>query len=210
MDHLRRSLDVMAVMSLRSIAEPRAQKQELKMSYWLVIDLEATTEEGGWPVAEMEIIEIGASLVNQDGREIDHFERFVRPVRRPLLTSFCRDLTHIQQHLIDSALTLPAVWPQFERWISQYRAKLVGWTSWGDYDREQLQQEWQKHGLASELAILPHINLKQRFAKARHLQKPCGLNAALQLAGMHFNGQQHRALSDARNTARLLPLVIPG
>lgn len=180
------------------------------MSYWLVIDLEATTEEGGWPVAEMEIIEIGASLVNKDGREIDHFERFVRPVRRPLLTTFCRELTHIQQHLIDSASTLPAVWPQFERWIGQYRAKLVAWTSWGDYDHQQLQQEWQQHRLASELASLPHINLKQRFAKARHLQKPCGLNAALQLAGMHFNGQQHRALSDARNTARLLPLVIPG
>jgi len=26
---------------------------------------------------------------------------------------------------------------------------------------------------------------------------------------MQFNGQQHRALEDARNTARLLPLVLP-
>ncbi|MES2081824.1 MAG: exonuclease, partial [Pseudomonadota bacterium] len=24
-----------------------------------------------------------------------------------------------------------------------------------------------------------------------------------------FNGQQHRALEDARNTARLLPLILP-
>jgi len=203
-------LDVTAVIWLRSRALPQVTKQELKMSYWLVIDLEATTEEGGWPVAEMEIIEIGASLVNQDGREIDHFERFVRPVRRPLLTPFCRELTHIQQSFIDSASTLPAVWPQFERWIAQHRERLVAWTSWGDYDRQQLQQDWRQHQLTSELATLPHINLKQRFAKARHLQKPCGLNTALQLAGMHFNGPQHRALSDARNTARLLPLVMPG
>lgn len=56
------------------------------MPHWLVIDLEATTDEGGWPVSEMEIIEIGASLVNRDGREVDHFQRFVRPLRRPLLT----------------------------------------------------------------------------------------------------------------------------
>lgn len=34
---------------------------ELPMDKWLVIDLEATTDEGGWPVADMEIIEIGAS-----------------------------------------------------------------------------------------------------------------------------------------------------
>ena len=192
-------------MALRQVME-----QEFEMSYWLVIDLEATTEEGGWPVAEMEIIEIGAAVVNQDGREIDHFERFVRPVRRPLLTPFCRELTRIQQRFIDGASTLPTVWPQFERWIGQYRARLVAWTSWGDYDRQQLEQEWRLHQLTSELAALPHVNLKQRFASARHLQKPCGLNTALQLAGMHFNGQQHRALSDARNTARLLPLVIPG
>jgi len=26
---------------------------------------------------------------------------------------------------------------------------------------------------------------------------------------MHFCGQQHRALEDARNTARLLPLSLP-
>ncbi|HEY6610578.1 MAG TPA: exonuclease, partial [Pseudomonas sp.] len=30
------------------------------MKHWLVIDLEATTDDGGWPIEEMEIIEIGA------------------------------------------------------------------------------------------------------------------------------------------------------
>jgi inhibitor of KinA sporulation pathway (predicted exonuclease) len=38
------------------------------MPHWLVIDLEATTDEGGWPVTEMEIIEIGASLVDRGPR----------------------------------------------------------------------------------------------------------------------------------------------
>lgn len=52
-------------------------------------------------------------------------------------------------------------------------------------------------------------NLKQRFGEVRQLPRPVGLNAALQLAGMSFQGQQHRALEDARNTARLLPLVLP-
>ena len=49
------------------------------MPHWLVIDLEATTDEGGWPVTEMEIIEIGATLVDRAGREQDHFQRFVKP-----------------------------------------------------------------------------------------------------------------------------------
>jgi len=60
------------------------------MPHWLIIDLEASTDDGGWPVTAMEIIEIGATLVNRQGRELDHFQRFVRPLRRPLLTPFCR------------------------------------------------------------------------------------------------------------------------
>ncbi|GAB0064003.1 hypothetical protein IBA8401_50350 [Pseudomonas syringae] len=79
----------------------------------------------------------------------------------------------------------------------------------GDYDRQQLEEEWRQHHLDSALSSMPHVNLKQRFAQARHLQKPMGLNSALQLAGMQFSGQQHRALVDARNTARLLPLILP-
>ena len=72
------------------------------MGHWLVIDLEATTDDGGWPVTEMEVIEIGASLVTREGREVDHFQRFVKPRRRPQLTPFCRELTHISQADVDA------------------------------------------------------------------------------------------------------------
>ncbi|QAY87329.1 exonuclease domain-containing protein [Pseudomonas arsenicoxydans] len=179
------------------------------MPHWLVIDLEATTDDGGWPVTEMEIIEIGATLVDRKGREVDFFQCFVRPLKRPLLTPFCRELTHITQANVDAAQTLSEVWPSFEQWLGQHQSVLEGWASWGDYDRKQLLQEWQRLQLASALGSVPHMNLKQRFAKARRLERPLGLNAALQLAGMQFNGQQHRALEDARNTARLLPQVLP-
>lgn len=177
------------------------------MRNWLVIDLEATTEEGGWPVEDMEIIEIGASLVAADGHELDHFQRFVRPLRRPCLTSFCRELTHISQTNVDSAATLATLWPQFERWLAPHLGNLAGWASWGDYDRRQFELEWQRHDLHSSLRQLPHSNLKQRFAEARQLKRAVGLHTALQLAGLTFQGQQHRALEDARNTARLLPLI---
>lgn len=179
------------------------------MQHWLVIDLEATTEEGGWPLEQMEIIEIGASLVNRLGHEVDHFQRFVRPQRRPLLTGFCRQLTHISQEQIDSAAPLPMVWAQFERWLGHHQPQLAGWGSWGDYDRKQLELEWQRHNLNSLISQVTHLNLKQRFAEARQLQRAVGLKSALQLAGLQFNGQQHRALEDARNTARLLPLLLP-
>lgn len=179
------------------------------MPHWLIIDLEATTEEGGWPVEEMEIIEIGASLVTASGHEVAHFQRFVRPQRRPCLTAFCSELTHITQAQIDSAAPLSHIWPQFEQWLAPHQPRLIGWGSWGDYDRRQLLQEWHQHELDSSLAKLAHHNLKQLFAEKRQLNRAVGLNSALQLAGLQFQGQQHRALEDARNTARLLPLIFP-
>lgn len=180
------------------------------MPHWLVIDLEATTDDGGWPLEEMEVIEIGASVVTRAGREVDHFQRFIRPQRRPLLTPFCRQLTRITQANIDTGAPMTVVWEQFERWLGQHLPKLEGWASWGDYDRKQLEQEWRQKQLGSALLQLPHMNLKQQFAQARQLRRALGLKSALQLAGMQFSGQQHRALEDARNTARLLPLVLKG
>lgn len=109
------------------------------MPHWLVIDLEATTEEGGWPVEEMEIIEIGASLVAEaDGRELDHFQRFVRPQRRPLLTAFCRELTHITQANVDAAAPCmrsgrnsSAGWPSTARaWPAGPAGATTTVTSW--------------------------------------------------------------------------------
>ena len=179
------------------------------MGYWLVVDLEATTEEGGWPLEDMEIIEIGASLVSTSGHEVDHFQRFVRPARRPQLTRFCRELTHISQANVDTAAPLTGIWPQFERWLLSHQPHLVGWASWGEYDRRQFEQDWQKYQLVSCLSLIPHLNLKRRFAETRQLARPVGLTTALQLAGLQFSGKQHRALTDARNTARLLPLVLP-
>lgn len=179
------------------------------MGHWLVIDLEATTDEGGWPLRDMEIIEIGATLATHDGHEITHFQRYVRPLRRPCLTSFCKELTHIDQARINSAHTLAQLWPSFERWLQAQGAQLAGWASWGDYDRRQLEQEWQTQELQSCLQRLPHLNLKQCFASRRQLLRPVGLNMALTLSGMQFHGRQHRALEDARNAARLLPLALP-
>jgi inhibitor of KinA sporulation pathway (predicted exonuclease) len=179
------------------------------MPHWLVIDLEATTDEGGWPLEEMEIIEIGATLVNAAGHEVEQFQRYVRPERRPHLTHFCRELTHISQADVDAAAPWPSVWAQFEHWLNAHPTPLAGWASWGEYDRRQIEQQVNAQGVENCLSQVEHLNLKKRFAEARQLPRQVGLKKALSLAGLQFQGQQHRALTDARNTARLLPLVLP-
>ena len=182
------------------------------MRHWLVIDLEATTDLGGWPTEEMEIIEIGAVIVDEQGRELSSFQSFVQPTRRPQLTAFCRELTHIRQDDVEGAPTLGQLQPGFDAWLRPHLPHLQGWLSWGDYDRQQFEVEWRRQRLDSCLARLPHFNLKKLFHrqfKSLAGPKRVGLNRALELSGLQFHGTQHRGLDDARNIARLLPGTLP-
>ena len=173
------------------------------MPHWLVIDLEATTDEGGWPVTDMEIIEIGATLVDRKGRELDQFQRFVRPSRRPLLTPFCRELTHITQANIDAAQPLGEVWPAFERWLGQHHTRLEGWASWGDYDRRQFERVCKDAGVGYPFGI-SHLNIKTLFAIAHGLEHEIGLDMAYAQLGLTMEGTHHRGVDDAWNIAGLL------
>lgn len=182
------------------------------MKHWLVIDLEATTDDGGWPTDEMEIIEIGAVVVDEHGCERGRFQSFVRPTRRPHLTAFCRQLTHITQQDVDGAPTLMQLQASFEPWLQHHLSTLQGWLSWGNYDRQQFETEWRRQHIVSVLASLPHFNLKKLFNrqfKSSTGRKQVGLNRALEIAGLQFCGTQHRGLDDALNIARLLPLTLP-
>ena len=75
----------------------------------LIIDLEATcTDDGSIAPEQMEIIEIGACWATDEGSVVDEFQAFVRPMERPELTEFCRQLTHISQADVDAAELFPA------------------------------------------------------------------------------------------------------
>src|SRR5262245_24192584 len=71
------------------------QSMRITNDYYLSIDVEATCSDvGEVPRHEMEIIEIGAVMQCSRTFEIQsEFQAFVRPVRNPVLTDFCTELT---------------------------------------------------------------------------------------------------------------------
>jgi inhibitor of KinA sporulation pathway (predicted exonuclease) len=176
----------------------------------LVIDLECTCSDETTPVAEqvapeaMEIIEIGAVIATLRGEVLDRFGRLVRPTERPVLTDFCSKLTSIQQADVETAAPLDRVLGQLSRWLDGHRPGLIGWGSWGAFDCRQFERECARKGLANPLALLPHTNLKQRFAKRRKIQQ-VGMQRALLMVGLYPLGTHHRGLDDALNIARLVP-----
>ena len=168
----------------------------------IIVDVEATCcDDGSFPREEMEIIEIGAVAFQVATGEITgEYQSFIRPVRNPQLTTFCRELTGICQKDVDVADDFPAVMVPFSKWLSQFEE--YDFCSWGFYDRSQFEQDCAFHSVTYPFTG-PHRNLKLEFSEALGVKKRFGVGRALRKLGLEFEGTPHRGLDDARNIARI-------
>ena len=171
--------------------------------YFLVIDLEATCdEERRIPSRQMEIIEIGAVLVDGGTLEpVGELQTFVKPVRHPILTPFCTRLTSITQADVAGAPGFPQALRQLARFIEGRDALFC---SWGDYDRNQFDLDARHHRVPLPFGGR-HLNLKKRFSAELGEETRYGMAGALRRVGLTLRGTHHRGIDDARNIARLLP-----
>ena len=179
-----------------------------RYNYYLVVDLEATCcdKQATIKQTEMEIIEIGAVMVEAENLNIiDEFQSFIKPIRHPILTEFCKSLTSISQTQVDLAPTYPEAIALLKKWLSGYSNGVFG--SWGDFDRKQFQQDSNFHRVPFPIAY-PHVNLKQLFSEKQGLRKRYGMAKALQMVGLPLEGTHHRGIDDARNIAKLLPYIL--
>jgi inhibitor of KinA sporulation pathway (predicted exonuclease) len=188
-----------------------AQKISLgHFAHLLVVDLEATCwTDARWPRSDMETIEFGAALVDMAHLTIlDARSWFIRPRVHPELSAFCIDLTGITQAEVNRGISFEELQGELTAWLVPYRERL-GWASWGNYDRYQLEADAARLGLRPPLADTPHVNLKKCFAKCHRIKgtRP-SVRRAMELCGLTFEGRPHRGVDDARNIARLLPWLL--
>lgn len=173
----------------------------------VIVDVEATCcDDSSFPRHQMEIIEIGAVAVeSKTGQVISDYETFIRPVRNPTLTDFCRGLTTITQEQVDSADDYPTAMKPFRKWLSSLGD--YDFCSWGFYDRRQFEQDSEFHSVGYPFAG-PHRNVKIEFSEAIGSKKKMGVGGALRYLGLKFEGTPHRGIDDARNIARIYREVI--
>lgn len=170
----------------------------------LVIDLEATCSDDESIMGEaMEIIEIGACWVNEEGEVLEVFQSFVRPTQHPILTKFCTELTTITQDQVDGAPTFDQIAPLFEQFAQLHQSSQSMWCSWGNYDKRQFQYDSVRHKVPNPVEHLEHVNLKALFAKSRKI-KQVGMTKALSILGIEHHGVPHRGLDDALGVAKIL------
>ena len=78
--------------------------------------------------------------------------------------------------------------------------------TWGAYDLVQLNIDCASHGMPAFSPSL-NLNLKEAFKVSRKLRKKVGLRKALEISNISYEGNHHRALDDAKNTAKLLAFI---
>lgn len=168
----------------------------------LVIDLEATCWEGSAPEGMYnEIIEIGISGVNSKTRNIEFKDSIIVKPENSEISEFCTNLTTLTQEFVDkNGVTLQEAFNILE---SRYRSRSRVWSSWGEYDKNQISKECELKGLKNPMHRV-HFNLKTLFCVMYALSKEVGVAKALDRMGMKFEGTHHRGDDDAYNIARIL------
>ncbi len=153
----------------------------------------------------MEIIEIGSVVIDQDAlKPLSEFQSFIRHIRHPQLTAFCKELTSIKQHNVNDAPEFTSVLSEFNNWINQFESPVF--CSWGYYDKKQLIQDCNFHHVDYPFTD-KHINIKEQFASNMGLKKGVGLGKALNMMNLKFQGKAHRGIDDARNMSRLAKFI---
>lgn len=167
----------------------------------LVIDLEAScwsSRADPRQGTENEIIEIGCVVTDDEYNTLDEFQTFVKPVRNPILTDFCVELTSITQDLVDKAPLFAEAMLNFQTSIFLTFGKRLDqfhFCSWGNYDRNQFAKDCEYH--KTHYPFGPHKNVKKEVAKKLG-RKPMGCAKAAAFLDIPFAGTHHRGIDDAR------------
>jgi inhibitor of KinA sporulation pathway (predicted exonuclease) len=97
----------------------------------------------------MEIIEIGTVMQSPRTFEVEsEFQPFVRPVRRPELTEFCKVL--ITQNVMSAPPSREAL-EAMKEWMDPFGDSRF--CSWGEYDRKKFHKDCQFHRIASRFPL---------------------------------------------------------
>jgi len=196
----------------------------------LVLDVEATCLQGSglnWP---NEIIEWPVCIMrwkdrSKDGKAsqlevVDEFRSFVRPTWRPLLSTFCTQLTGITQAQVNSAPLFPDVLKSFAKFLAKndlihsetgHRLARFCWCSDGPFDVRDFvvkqcflskieMPEWLKGDVIDIRMMVTRRSITRKgqhkikssvVPGRRSLNIPCQLRA---LGLTHFVGREHSGI----------------
>ena len=151
-------------------------------------------------ICRQEVIEFGAVKLGEDMTETDSFRALVKPALGEIPPRYAQ-LTGITNDMVAEAPDFETVLGQFAAWCED--AETV--YAWSGSDLDQLRGEVKMKGIDFPLEALAGkwADFQKIFTRAVGLKRELSLEQAVNIANINFEGHQHDALWDARNTAEL-------
>ena len=171
---------------------------------WVFMDLEMKPVDKQFrrerDICRQEVIEFGAVKLGEDMTETDSFRALVKPALGEIPPRYAQ-LTGITNDMVAEAPNFETVLGRFAAWCED--AETV--YAWSGSDLDQLRGEVKMKGMDFPLETLAGkwADFQKIFTRAVGLKRELSLEQAVNIADINFEGHQHDALWDARNTAEL-------
>lgn len=175
------------------------------MSKHVVIDLEmcrVAKEMRREYRAKLEIIQIGAVLLDEEMKVVDRISILVKP-EFGWIDPFIERLTGIGQEQIANAPMIREAMEKFFDWLPSEEVIAV---SWSMSDKQQLEKEFYAKGLEFERLndlFDNWVDCQEAFRLRVHAGRSYSLTDAMIAADIKGEGRAHDGLDDAYNTALL-------
>ena len=175
----------------------------------VVLDMEfnlrAIEKKGKEYQVPTEIIQIGAVKLDENLKSVEEFSCYVRPQMRGI-SDYCTEITGITDEQVADASPFRQSITHFLDWIGDDISQTYIYT-WSGADLEMVRKECRNKKIEIEKLnyLCEHwVDYQKRFGDALGYPVSLSLNNALLAIDIHFEGQMHDALADARNTAKLI------
>ena len=191
-------------------------------------DFEATCDENA-KLDVQEIIEFPTVFVSTTTGQVEFiFHTYVRPDVHPTLTSFCTELTGIEQGTVDKGISLHEALERHKAFINAHRLvpafdapgeatsradendgeKTFICATCGDWDLKTcLPKQLQYLKTACPRHLSSWCNLKDAFRQFYKI-KPKGMSFMLNHCELPLEGRHHSGIDDCKNLARIVQKML--
>ena len=158
-------------------------------------------------ICRSEIVEIGAVKLDESYRLTSRYSRYVHPQYGPISPRITQ-LTGITDADVSDCPGFGEAMEEFAAWIGEGRGRIY---SWSMSDPHQLWDEsWLKQYPLPWQLNQRWMDFQAVYTRLIGLHQPLSLKNAVGAANYRFDGEAHRAVHDAENSAGLLTLVKEG
>lgn len=159
---------------------------------------------------KMEIIEIGAILLDENYTEIGAFKTLIRPQFNEMIEPLYTRITGITTEMVENAPFFEEGLKMFLSWCNSVNDDIQIY-QWSDSDLLQIRKEMSLKDVVlhvRDMRLLDEWNdFQKEYGDKLMLHRQVSLKNAIMYAGLDFEGREHDALCDARNTGTLLRII---